>query len=110
MGIKQVKITTEQILKIQMNNQERRRKKKSDFHANCRHSHSDFLDGGTQQKDDEHCCDSEEEEDRWIIWNLADQKRQWLLNSTYILRCHENIDSFSVIWTILMKSFFSTVF
>ena len=52
------------------NNQKRRLKKKSDFHANCRHSHSDFLDGGgTQQKDEEHCCDSEEEEDRWIILN-----------------------------------------
>ena len=51
------------------NEQRRRLKKKSDFHANCRHSKSDFLDAGAEEKDEEHCCDSDSEEERWINLN-----------------------------------------
>ena len=69
-GIKQVqdlrRDRTSIIPKIQ---QRRRLKKKSDFHANCSHSKSDFLDAGAEEKDEEHCCDSDSEEERWINLN-----------------------------------------
>ena len=63
-GIKQVQ--EKRLYENYCKNQQRRRlKKKSDFHANCSHSKSDFLDAGAQGKEEEHCCDSNGEEDRW---------------------------------------------